>query len=236
LPPFSLYLLLFLKVIGAFGFYALYTYYYGNGVLSEDAGSFIREAELINQLHHDNFKGYCTLLFNLDGHEQIIEELFANYHYSRFAHPEEWINSTRNVIKVISLLLLFSGGSMFFVFVAFSAFSLISLYTFWKAFKQKHAPPFYLVFLFCLPSLLLWNSSILREVVGISGLLFLLTGYMLSALRSKTIFYVLGFLCLLFFKPIWFLIALFAFLVVLLRKAMRSVKIIWRVSSVIVIL
>lgn len=232
LSHFSLGLLLFAKVIGAFGFYALYTYYYGNGTLSEDAGSFIQEGKMINELLSDRPKDYWTILFNLDGHETVIQEVFAQYNYSRFAHPEEWINSTRNGIKLIAVLLLISGGWMPFVFIFFTSISIGSIYLFWKTIHTRFTPFPILIFLFILPSLLLWNSSILREVLGMSGLLIGLSGYFHHQKKLKWLFIGLGWLLLLSFKPIWLVLVLLSLGVVLIKKALFSKTTLWIASSI----
>ncbi len=214
-----------LKIAGGFGFYALYAFYYGNGTLVEDAGSFLREADIINNTFSTNFDAYWSLMTNAEDCEDVIFSLFVEYDYSRYAHPTEVINSTRNIIKLISVLLLVTGGAWINVFILFGHLLLWSILVLFSNLRSKHGTLLkWSWILFFTPSFLLYSSSILKEVMGCIGLVFVLIAFVqgLSSKRSLVLI-MIGLLIMLPFKPIWTLFCLSAglmagFVYVLLHK------------------
>lgn len=197
-------LLLFtLKVLASLFFLYVYTYHYGGGELTADAGRFFQEAKILHNVFFENTTAYFSLLTNIGQDQALINEyLEATSHWN--ASERYLPNDSRNVIRVNSVLLFLSQGSIVVHFLIFSFLSFlggIDLYQFLK----KHArlsPVLVLALLTIFPSVAFWGSSIIKEPLMLLGLCILIRGvFDKMDWRSHVWRIVLGAVLMLMFKP-----------------------------------
>jgi hypothetical protein len=215
-----------LKLLAGLGFYTIYAHYYGDGQLSEDAGGFVREAQAINGLFHSDLSAYLDLLLNRENEEQVIYELFKDVDYARYAQPSSFINETRNIIKLNSIFLLLSGGSIFGLFFCFLHLSFACLLILWSSLRKKYNyHSLVLLLLFATPSLLLWGSSTLKETVSLAGIALLVSAYFNSDNKKRQIGLIIFGIVLIFpFKPYWMLVIFISFILTLTLSYIRPLK------------
>ncbi|MDX1652928.1 MAG: hypothetical protein R3277_10580 [Brumimicrobium sp.] len=163
---------LFLIKFGyALFFLYIYTYYYGGGELTADAGKFFNESKILHSVFYESPAQYFKFLFGFNNDPIIIDSyLEATHHWN--AGERFLLNDSRNVIRVNSVLLFLSNGEVLVHFLFFSLASFlggIDLYQFVK--KHSRLPEGFLLILLTLtPSIAFWGSSIIKEPLMILGL------------------------------------------------------------------
>jgi hypothetical protein len=195
-----------LKMLFGVGYLLLYTYYYGDGQLSEDGGTNYREALLLKDLFFEHPGNYFRLLFGFFGSDEIMLEVFRDYPYSIFCNTAKYINESRNFIKLLSVLFIFSSGYLlpvFYLLLHFSFVTILKLFVTTRNRSTKLKDPYFL--LFFLPSFALWSSSLLKEVIGIIGICFVILYFIEPNSKVKWKHLILGIVLLILFKPFWLL-------------------------------
>jgi len=194
-----------IKCIVGLTFIYVYTYYYGNGTLSQDSGAYFREAEILAQIKNKNSTDFYSILFEKEDGEKLIAKYFEKNPNSRISRPSIGINDTRIHIKFISVVMLFIGVNYLSILILFFFLSYLGILLLWFKLKNKvniH-PTFSLGLLLLPPNLLFWTSSNLKEVMFILGLCLLLTFYLSNKKYLKSVFFgTVGLLLLSLFKPI----------------------------------
>lgn len=193
-----------IKCLAAFGFFYVYSEVYGKGELVEDAGAYIQEAKILNQIHEDDKSDYYNVIFNRYDYEKTIIRYFQDVKISRIGPPAFLVNDTRNQIKFISILTLIIGDGTFSVFAFFALLSFIGLLVLWKSISAHTNLNRNITFLLLLLpiSLLFWTSSPLKESTSLLGLELLIAAAINNFKASKWI--LIGLIGLLFawlFKP-----------------------------------
>ncbi|PHR46604.1 MAG: hypothetical protein COA32_10700 [Fluviicola sp.] len=200
-----------IKSLVALFFLYVYTFYYGGGELTADAGRFFQESKTLKAVFHQSPSDYFKFLFGLDNDPAFINKYLASTDHWN-AGSKVLPNDSRNVIRVNSILLFISNGQVVIHFLLFSLASFLGgldLYQFIK--KHSKLPKGFLLMLMTLtPSIAFWSSSIIKEPLMILGLcLVLRAAFDNISTKRKTWRYLLGGLLLISFKPYVF-ICLFA--------------------------
>lgn len=220
ISPYKLFVFFILKLGAALFFLYVYSYHYGGGELTADAGRFFEEAKVLHKVFYNNPKVYFQLLFNYDTSQEMINTfLEATSHWN--ASERIIPNDSRNVIRINSLLLFVSNGNIFFHFIFFSIITFLTGLDL-AQFVKKHSDfkVSWIVFALTLtPSIAFWGSSIIKEPLLLAGLMLLIRG-LFDDLRpfKRMTRILLGLAFMTLFKPYILLIFLpFIFLIILLK-------------------
>ncbi len=177
----NLSLALGLKILIGILFTYLYAAVYGGGDLSNDGGSFLVEAKLLNNVFYASPIDYFKLLTGIGETTELIDKyLYMTDYWS--AGDLSVINDSKNIIRFHSLIQFFSGSSAFIhlgITCALSLFGFVQLY---KAFQPyvNLKPVIFFWLLLLVPSTLFWTSSLLKEPFLLLGL-----GLFVNAVLSK---------------------------------------------------
>lgn len=207
-PSYFLPSLFLLKFGAGLFFLYVYTYIYGGGELTADAGAFFRESKLLHQVYSTSPSDYFKYLFNLDNSVDFINKhLSETQHWS--ASEKLFFNDSQNVLRINSLLLFLSKGEVVTHILFMSAFSFWGVFECFKWVKQytRIKEKYLLLLLLLIPSVTFWSSSFIKEPLLILGV-----GLFLNALFDKNnstsvkgIKLVVGALLIISFKPYVFL-------------------------------
>lgn len=196
----------------AVGLYFLYIYteVYGKGTLSADAGAFMNESKVLNEVFYSSPKDYFKLLTGIGyDHDLILHYLSETSHWD--AGAQAIISDNRNIIRIHSLIHFISFGNPTIHVIIMNLISVLAIKQFFLALKHRSQVKSHwvLISLLLLPSLLFWSSSILKEPLMLLGASILFRGFIGDLKLKKQIVFVLAGCILLFlFKP-YVLIALF---------------------------
>lgn len=163
-------LLFSVKVAYALFFLYVYTYHYGGGELTADAGMFFREGQILHDVFYQSPKAFFQFLFGTNNDAHFIDQyLEATIHWNS---GERFLpNDSRHVIRVNALLYFISNGEVFihFLIISFASFmGGVDLYQWLK--KKSTLPPIALLILMTLtPSIAFWGSSIIKEPLMLLG-------------------------------------------------------------------
>lgn len=189
----------------AVGFYFLYVYtaVYGNGSLSADAGAFMSESKILNNVFYTSPVDYIQLLTGLGNQDSLVElYLKDTSHWASGA--QAIISDNRNIMRVHSVIHFISFGDSAIHVLVMCFFSLLGIKHLFLGIKHHTALSSTSLFLLLLlfPSVLFWTSGILKEPLMILGIGLFVRGIMgKNTSRNKWLFILSGGLLLLAFKP-----------------------------------
>ncbi|MFA7274930.1 MAG: hypothetical protein WC044_13750 [Crocinitomicaceae bacterium] len=207
------------KCVAGIGFIYVYTYYYGEGKLSEDTGAFFREAKILADVQRENPNDYSALFWEKENCEELISHYYQNNPNTRFSRQTHIINDTRNQIKLISILMLLFNDNTHLIFVLFFFLSYLGLLVLFKTIKDNSKIQPWKVFTLLLftPSILFWTSNNLKEPLYMLGLSFLLAFVFTRQKKMQAyMLFLTGLLLLLLFKPLLLIIIVVALILVIL--------------------
>ncbi|MGB0933779.1 MAG: hypothetical protein ACPGU5_05825 [Lishizhenia sp.] len=224
-PAYFLPLLFTLKFGAGLFFLYVYTYIYGGGELTADAGAFFRESKILHSVYAHSPIDYLKYIFNIDLSPEFVDKhLRYTQHWN--GTQKLLFNDSQNVLRVNSLLLFLSKGEVMTHILFMCAFSFWGVFECFKwvkhytKIKEKHV----LIILLLIPSVAFWSSSFIKEPLLILGV-----GLFLNSLFSKTntrkiriLKFILGFLFILGFKPYVFLCFLPVLLYLIIQKIFKS--------------
>lgn len=188
--------------VGGFFIY-LYTYYYGDGILSEDAGVFMNESKILYDVFHESAMDYFKLLLGIDETGQLTQ-----HYLSETSHWDTGnvgiLSDNRFFIKLNSLIHFISFNQVGVHIIVLCAISTLALKQLYLIFIEHTILKKWFVFtaLLLFPSLLFWSSGIAKEAVMILGLSLLARGLLsiVLSLHQKVYYIFFGSLLLLIFK------------------------------------
>jgi hypothetical protein len=191
-----------LKVVAGFIFIYIYSEIYGIGDLSGDAGDFMTESKLLNNVFYQSPFHYIKFLLGFDDINLSAQYLSEANHWG--AGKQSIINDNRNILRVHSLFHFFSFGLASIHMILICFLSTIGLIQLTKAISHlsELKPVFIFLLLLLFPSFLFWGSGLLKEPFMILGLGFFLRGVFYDGKKIKRIlFLALGMMLLVGFKP-----------------------------------
>nr|WP_299201843.1 hypothetical protein [uncultured Brumimicrobium sp.] len=173
----TLSLLFLVKFAYALFFLYVYTYHYGGGELTADAGMFFKESKILHDVFAQSPGDFFQFLFGLNDDPEFINKYLDNT--THWNGGQRFLpNDSRHVIRVNALLHFISNGEVIihFIFLSFASFiGGVDLYQWLK--KKSNLPPRFLLILMTLtPSIAFWGSSIIKEPLMILGLCLFLRG------------------------------------------------------------
>jgi hypothetical protein len=173
------------KVIAGTILWAIYTFYYTERSTA-DAFRFFDDAKIIHSALFEDTGAYLRMMFGFDTNNPRLEK----YVVKMFNWDKEYnffmYNDNQTMLRFNAFCLLFSFGNYHVHTIVMSLFSFIgSLYLYKTFFKYMPDKKYLLLFtVFCIPSVALFSSGVLKEgiVVGaigffLYGVLNLSTGY-----------------------------------------------------------
>lgn len=204
---------LFLIKLGFAALYVyIYTYYYGDGVLIEDAGDYIHDSKILHDVFYQSPRDFFQLFFNLNKNPEFVESYLGET--TKWLGGEHLLfNDTRNILRINTLFHFLSNGVVFIHFILFSFLSLLGSFELFQWLKKKTtlAPLFLIALITLIPTVAFWTSSIIKEPLLIVGLSVFFRGVFDELSTKKRIPRILiGGLFILGFKPYVFLCVLIA--------------------------
>ena len=205
---------LLVKLVAGTIFLSIYTVYYGDGQLTADAGKFLEEGKILNDVFYDSPKAYFQFMFNLETHEMVMHYLSETIHWS--GDPNAVVNDSKNLVKLYSIFNFISFGYAPINLLLTNFMSLFGVYHLYKAFQPFVKLPskwlFYILLL--APSTLFWSSGLLKEPFLFLGLgLFCRALLVKDPIMKRTTFFIVGAIFLVGFKP-YTLVAIFLSIIV----------------------
>lgn len=206
----------FILKIGAGTFlYWIYSHYYPDRATA-DIFKYFDDSYYMTQALWEQPSDFFKMLFGVNNNS----EYFNTIYYTKMNHwfrvyESSMYNDSHAIIRFNAVVRLFSFGN-YHVHTVFMCFlSLLGLTALYKSvcFKVRH-PKLLFVFIFLLPSTLLWGSGVLKEGLMLFGLGFLI--YSLVKINGKDgrkinywILFIFG-LMLLLFQVKFYVLAAFA--------------------------
>lgn len=213
-----------------FGLYFLYIYseFYGNGSLSADAGSFMEESRVLNNVFYKSPKDYFQLLFALgDQTELTAKYLTTTNHWD--AGSQAILSDNRNILRVQSVIQFISFGNSTIHILIMCLISMIGFKQLYMGIRTRTNISNTLTFwiLLLIPSILFWASGILKE-----PFMFLGFGLFIRSILEKDkgirkwLFFLIGSFLLIAFKPYVIICIIPAILFYFLYKKLPKYKLI----------
>jgi hypothetical protein len=193
-----------IKVGAGFYFIYIYTAVYGSGALSADAGAFMEESLILNDVFWNAPADYFRLLIGWDPNDGLMfKHLAETSHWD--AGAQAILSDNRNILRVHSIIHFFSFNSVDIHLLVMCAISLIGVKQFYLAIKDhtKIADKYVYAAILVFPSVLFWTSSILKEPLMFLGLGLFVRGILQMNIGriKRTFILTSGLLLLLAFKP-----------------------------------
>jgi hypothetical protein len=168
-----------LKIFGAIASALVYQFYYGGG----DTMDFYTSASFVGSLCFENFGDFIGML---NSNPLFSDPSLSRYDFLDFiGDPSTW-----TVIRIVTVLDLFSFDSYPVISLYFSLFSLYASWRFFALISQLYPNPDLIKkFAYCIfyiPSVVFWGSGIFKDTLTMSGL-YLFTVYIYLVVIKRQI-------------------------------------------------
>lgn len=195
------------KIGYALFFLYVYTYHYGGGELTADAGVFFRESITLHKVFYQSPYDFFQFIFGLNNSPEFIDKyLQSTMHWN--GGNTFILNDSRNVIRVNALLMFITGGQVLihFMILSFASFmGGVDLFQ-WLKKKSNFPPTLLLAILTLAPSLAFWSSSIIKEPLMILGVFLFIRGVFDSISVPRKVWrIIIGIILTISFKPYVFI-------------------------------
>ena len=192
-----------IKVLAGLFFIYVYSVHYGRGALSADAGAFMKESKMVNDVFYQSPIDYFKLLTGMGETNELIHKyLPLTFHWD--VGDLTIINDSKNVLRIHSLIHFVSFGNESIHMLLMCFLSLISTVLLYKSFAPYTTMNKYVFFfiLSVVPSTLFWTSGILKEPFMFFGLSLFIWGLLspFGPLKKITLT-LLGISIMILFKP-----------------------------------
>jgi len=223
LPKTTLPIMFIIKLLFAGVFIYIYTYYYGDGELSEDSADFLHDSKVLFDLFFQSPSDFFQIFFDINRDTNYLE-----HHLSE---TSKWLggnhliyNDTKNIIRINTLFYFFSFGTFYTHFILFSFISLMGALELFQWIKTKTTLPllFVLLLLVAIPGISVWGSSNLKEPMIILGLALFFRGMFDKEVRNRRLRVVSGAILLLLFKSYIFVVCILVVILVLFFKTFKK--------------
>lgn len=191
-----------LKILVGCFFLFVYSYNYGDGNLTADAGVFLKESKILNSVFYESPSAYFKFLFGFDDEQLVLKHLIDTNHWD--AGPSTLLNDSKNVLRFHSVVHFFSFGQTFIHLMISCFLSLIGVQQLTLAIRHYSTIKINAVFLLILlmPNVVFWTSGIIKEPFLFLGVA-LLARALLDTLptTNRLLVGLIGLLLLIGFKP-----------------------------------
>ncbi|MGV3632445.1 MAG: hypothetical protein ACO1O6_14655 [Bacteroidota bacterium] len=219
-----------LKGFASLCFIYIYTYYYGEGVLYFDSGTYITDARILNRVIYESPSAYFKLLTGIGETEDLVRQYLAQT--EKWSRPYSLlVDDSKNIIRISSLVHFFAFDSIYIHFIVFNLFALNgmkNIYLFFKQYVSVNDRVFFFA-LMLLPSLLFWSSGVLKEPMLIFSIGLLFKALRISNDRKilQLFFLALALFLMLNFKAYVLLSCTIPFIFVATTKLILPKKAVW---------
>jgi len=192
-----------LKTLIGLYFLFIYTEFYGNGTLSADAGAFMEESKILNDVFYSSPLDYFKFISGFGDDTALQHQyLLGTHHWD--AGAQALINDNKNILRIHSLIHFVSFNNpivhvLFMCLIATIGAKNLLIGLSSRIDLSKNIQFWILILI---PSVLFWTSGILKEPLMFVGIGILIRGLLAKEGRTKRIIYIiLGCFLLLNFKP-----------------------------------
>lgn len=220
-----------LRLLAGIAFVWVYTFYYGNGKLSMDAGHAIDQSKMLYEVFWVDQPAFWKLFTGIGETEALVKQYMAES-VTWDAGSMTMLNDAKNVTRFNTVIYFFSQGNPFLHAGVMSLISFIGIVALSKVmfqttrFSQKTI--FWMLNL--LPNTLFWGSGILKEPFVLFGLGLTLLALFMRSNKLKWIFLVVGIASLLLFKA--YILAFFSLALAFYWFVKKYAFSPWKVASI----
>jgi hypothetical protein len=152
-------------------FIFIFSYYYSNGRLSGDSGNFIRDGKILAEFAKNDILGYIKLLFGFNADDtHLLQTHLSETNIWSYGDNGDFINDNRLIIRINSVIHLFSNGLIWIHVILFAFVSYIGTLLIYKSFEKfVQAKKLFFWSLFLFPTLGFWGGGISKETLLIFG-------------------------------------------------------------------
>lgn len=183
-------------------FLFIYSVYYGAGELTADAGKFMAESKMLQEVFFQSKSAYFKFLFGIGDSPELMHQYLAETtHWD--PGTQNVISDNRNILRIHSLIHFISFGYSSIHMIIMCFLSLIGIKQLFLTFNKfsKVKPLILFAAITLLPSLLFWGSSILKEPIMFVGFALILRGLLDDlAIRKRSFVLLCGVILLIGFK------------------------------------
>lgn len=220
-----------LRLLAGIAFVWVYTFYYGSGKLSMDAGHAIDQSNMLYDVFWIDQSAFWKLFTGIGESEALVKQYMAES-VTWDAGDLTILNDAKNVTRLNTVIYFFSQGNPFLhagvmsliSFIGIAAMSRVMFRT--TGFSQKNI--FWLLNLF--PNALFWGSGILKEPFVLFGLGLTLLGLSMQSSKRKWIALLVGIASLLLFKA--YILAFFSLALAFYWLVKKYAFPPWKVASI----
>ncbi|NSW44677.1 MAG: hypothetical protein HPY79_02460 [Bacteroidales bacterium] len=225
-----IFLFFIFKVIVSFFLYGIYTLYYPNNRVDNDIFKYYDDGQILFHSLRDNPSNYLKMMTGIgDNTNEIKEKYYKKMNFWIKPYEYEVINENKTIIRLNAFINLFALNNYFINTLIFLFLSFIGLFAIFRVlseyFTQNHL--ILAFFIFLIPSTAFWSSAILKESLvffSLGGLLYSVNQY-LKQITLKRILLILLFAIFLAYSKMYILIiALPAFISIILSKHLKNIK------------
>lgn len=218
-----------LHTIAGLAFIYIYTFIEGDGSLSQDAGAYIQESKILQEVFFTSPSDYFKLLFGFGDTDQLTQQyLLDTNHWDMGSQAIS--NESRNMIRLHSVLqfLSFNQPTVHMLFMALAS-SLSGFFLFKAVERRSHLNPLVIIGLITLlPNVLFWSSGIIKEPLYLLGFSLIVYALFSESRNLGTwLTFLIGILLLLLFKLHFLFILLAAMSVWFISRLIYKRKIIY---------
>ncbi len=166
-------ILFFLKLLGGFSVYAVYTYLYDPSMA--DIHKFFRGGKVLYKAADDNFADYLRLITGIQGKQPQLQKYYDQTDYWTREFSYGLFNDNRTIMRFNAIVCLFSAGNIYIHIFVMAFLSFLGCFVLYKSFDELFTelnPYFKIIAAFMIPSCLFWTSGLLKE-----GLLMFAIGF-----------------------------------------------------------
>ncbi|MBP5582515.1 MAG: hypothetical protein J6X43_00980, partial [Bacteroidales bacterium] len=191
IPQWTIIAFFICKILASCLLHYIYTEYYH---CRSDVFKYYNDALALFDSIHYSFTDFLKILFGIDMDSPSIQQYILNTDDWTRQYTYGYITDNQTIIRFNMLLMLISGCSMETQYLFANFISLISYFLIFKTFSLFYKNTYILlIFIFLMPSSILWNAAMLKEVLVMLGLGMTTYG-MVQIFRSFSWKYLLVFL------------------------------------------
>ncbi|MFT6500252.1 MAG: hypothetical protein ACJASQ_000359 [Crocinitomicaceae bacterium] len=217
-----------LKTLIGLYFLFIYTKFYGDGTLSADAGAFMEESQILNNVFSESPIDYLKFLTGIGDNTDLQHQyLLETHHWD--AGAQALINDNKNILRVHSLFHFVSYGYPVIHVLFMCLISIVGTRHLIIGITSKTDLNKNLILwvLILIPSVLFWTSGLLKEPLMFLGIGLLARGLLANSSRlNRSLWVFLGVIVLLAFKPYVIFALIPAFIFIGFYKLLPKFKIV----------
>ena len=168
IPQWTIIAFFICKILASCLLHYIYTEYYH---CRSDVFKYYNDALALFDSIHYSFTDFLKILFGIDMDSPSIQQYILNTDDWTRQYAYGYITDNQTIIRFNMLLMLISGCSMETQYLFANFISLISYFLIFKTFSLFYKNTYILlIFIFLMPSSILWNAAMLKEVLVMLGL------------------------------------------------------------------